>query len=173
MKAYRGREITFAGVVSSSVQKIGKNGKQYGSFTVEDYYDSIQFTLFSEDLLRFKHFLEEGTYVFIKARVEARFDNADQLNLKIINITLLDEVFEKMAKIVTVMLRLNELKGDMVDNLRELAKKHKGKCSLKIQVMDDEDEKIYFDMTSKKMKIDAKEFMRELDTFPEVKCKVG
>jgi DNA polymerase III subunit alpha len=173
MKAYKGREVSFAGVVSSSVQKIGKNGKQYGSFVVEDYFDSIQFTLFSEDLLKFKHLLDEGTFVFIKARVEARFDSPDQLNLRISSIILLADVFEKLARVVTVMVRLNDLNGQLVDHLRELAKKHKGKCNLKIQVVDDEDEKIYFDMTSLKLKVDAREFIRELESFPEVKCRAG
>ena len=42
-----------------------------------------------------------------------------------------------------------------------------------IQVMDDEDEKIYFDMTSKKMKVDAKEFIKELDAFPDIKTRVA
>jgi DNA polymerase-3 subunit alpha len=173
MKSYKGREVSFAGVVSSSVQKIGKNGKQYGSFIVEDYFDSIQFTLFSEDLLKFKHFLDEGTYVFVKARIEPRFDSPEQLNLKISSMTLLADVFEKFAKVVTVMIRLDDLNGDLVEKLRELAKKHKGKCILKIQLVDDDDEKIYFDMTSKKLKIEAKEFVRELDGFTEVKYRVG
>ena len=173
MKAYKGKEVTFAGVVSSSVQKIGKNGKQYGTFIVEDYYDSIQFTLFSEDLLKFKHFLDEGTYVYIKARVEARFDSPEQVNLRISSMTLLADVFEKFAKMVTVMIRLDDLNGKLVGYLRELAKKHKGKCNLKIQLMDDEDEKMYVDLPSKKMKIDAREFIRELDGFSEVKYRVG
>lgn len=173
IKSYKGREVTFAGVVSSSVQKIGKNGKQYGSFIVEDYFDSIQFTLFSEDLLKFKHFLDEGTYVYIKARVEPRFDSPEQLNLKISSMTLLADVFEKFAKMITVMIRLDDLNGDLVEKLRELAKKHKGKCNLKIQLVDDVDEKIIIDLTAKKMKIEPREFIKELDGFPEVKYRVG
>ncbi len=173
MKAYKGREVSFAGVVSSSVQKIGKNGKQYGTFIVEDYFDSIQFTLFSEDLLKFKHFLDEGTYVYIKARVEARFDSPEQLNLRISSMTLLADVFEKFAKLVTVMIRLDDLNGALVKNLRETAKKYKGKCNLKIQLMDDDDEKMYVDLASKKMKIDAREFIKEINGFPEIKYRVG
>jgi hypothetical protein len=40
-------------------------------------------------------------------------------------------------------------------------------------VVDDEDEKIYFDMMSKNTKIDAKEFIKELDGFNGVKYRVG
>ena len=172
MKAYKGREVSFAGVVSSSVQKIGKNGKQYGSFIVEDYFDSIQFTLFSEDLLRFRHLLDEGTFVYVKAKVESRFDSPEQVNLRISSMNLLADVFEKFAKVLTVMIRLGDLNSGLVDHLRELAKKHKGKAVLRIQLVDDEDEKIYFDMTSKKMKVDVKEFSKELDNYAGLRYRV-
>ena len=38
--------------------------------------------------------------------------------------------------------------------------------------MDDEDEKIYFDMTSKKMKVDVKEFSKELDNYAGLRYRV-
>jgi DNA polymerase III subunit alpha len=172
MNAFRGKEVTFAGVVSSAFKKVGKNGKPYGSFIVEDYFDSIQMNLFSEDFLKMGHFLAEGTYVFVKARIEPRFDSPDQLAVKVSTITLLNEVFDKFAKVITVTVTLSELDEKIVSSLLKLVKEHKGKCALHIQVIDDDD-KIYVDLPSKKAKVDARGFIKGLEEFPEIKYKAG
>jgi DNA polymerase III subunit alpha len=172
LKSFKGREVTFAGTVTSSMHKIGKTGKPYGSFIVEDYFDSIQLNLFSEEYLRLKHFLEAGTYVFIKAKVEARFDSPDQFNLRVNTVSLLSEIFEKNAKTVTATLSLNGVTKEMINFLLSSVKKHKGKCVLRIQVKDDE-EKINVELPSKKFRVEAKEFVLDMDKFTEIQMKIN
>jgi DNA polymerase III subunit alpha len=172
MKAFKGKEFAFAGVVSDATHKVGKNGKPYGSFTVEDYFDSITLTIFSEDYLRNRHFLAPGTYVFIKARVEARYDSPDQVNVRINNIGLLNEVFERQAKLVTVTLPLSSVQPEMNAYISELARHHKGGCQLRFQVTDDE-EKFHIDVLSRKYKVEVKEFVTGLEQFEEIKVKIS
>ena len=54
--------------------------------------------LYSEDYLKYKHLLEDGMYVFVKARVEQRFDSPDQLVVKINSMILLSDVMEKFSR---------------------------------------------------------------------------
>ncbi len=172
LKLFKGREVTFAGTVTSSTHKTGKAGKPYGTFTVEDAYDSIQLTLFSEDYLRLKYFLEAGTYLFIKAKVEARFGSPDQLNLRVNNVSLLSEIFEKNAKTLTTIFSLKRLTKEMASFLFSSIKKHKGKCALRIQVKDDE-EKLNVELPSKKFRVEAKSFILDMNRYPEIQMKIN
>lgn len=172
LKSFKGKEFSFAGIISEANHKIGKNGKPYGSFTVEDYFDSIQLTLFSEDYLKQRYFLVPGTYVYIKARVEARFDSPDQLNVRISSISLLSEVFDRFAKLVTVNLSLADINPDLIAKIRELAKNHKGKCNLRFQIMEDE-EKMFVELPARKLHVEVKEFVVALEKLEFIKYKIG
>ena len=172
MKSYKGKEFAFAGIVSEANHRVGKNGKPYGSFTVEDYNDSIQLTLFSEDYLRQKHFLSPGNYLFIKARVDSRFDSPDQLNVRVNSIGLLNEVLDRYTRLITVNLLLSLITPEMVNDIIEMAKLFKGRCPLKLQILDEE-EKMYVDLPCRNFKVDVKEFATALEKYEEIKVKIS
>jgi DNA polymerase-3 subunit alpha len=119
-----------------------------------------------------KHFLDVDCFVYIKARIESRYDSPDQLNLRINSVTLLQEVFEKFAKSITVSIALEDVTKEKIDFLLSMAKKHKGKNLLKIQVKDEE-EKLSVDLPSKKFRVEAKEFSRALAEAPEFSFKIN
>jgi DNA polymerase-3 subunit alpha len=172
IKSYKGREVIFAGIITEATQRTGKTGKPFGSFIVEDYFDSIQILLFSEEFLKVKHFLEVDSFVYIKAKVESRYDAPDQMNLRINTITLLQEVFEKFAKSITVSLSLQDVTKENIDSLHTLAKKHKGKNMLRIQLKDEE-EKLYIELPSKKFRVEAKAFSQELSESLQLSFKIN
>ncbi|MCX6250506.1 MAG: DNA polymerase III subunit alpha [Bacteroidetes bacterium] len=172
LKVFKGREITFGGMVTIANRKTGKNGKPFGIFTIEDYFDSIQLTLFSEDLSKWSDYFQEGKYLFIKARVEPRFDSQDQLTIKVVSVSYLADLFAKLARTITVILNLEELSGVIIDIIQSVASENKGKCSLHFQVFDEND-KIYLDLVSGKYKVDAKNFATAMTEYPGIKYKVG
>ncbi len=171
LKPFKGKEISFAGIVIESNHKIGKSGKPFGSFVVEDYFNFISLSVFSEDFLKWKHLLEEGQYIFIKARVEQRFDNADQLAVRINQVFLLPEVMEKFTKVLSLTVSLNELTIEIISKLQDLAAKSKGNCRLRIRIHDPE-ENIMIDLPSKKSRVNPKEMVMALKAFPEIQCRV-
>ncbi|MGE5424251.1 MAG: DNA polymerase III subunit alpha [Syntrophothermus sp.] len=172
MQSLKGKEITFAGMVVESNQRIGKTGKQYGNFVIEDYLDSMQLNLFSEEYLKVKHFLEVGSYLYIKAKVESRFDNPDQLTVKISSVSLLQEVFERMAKSITLTIPENFITHDYLEMIIAIAKKHKGKCTLRFRIIDDEN-KISFEAPSRKVRVDGREMLMALEEYPEINTAVN
>jgi DNA polymerase-3 subunit alpha len=172
LKVLKGKEVTFAGIVIDKTHKVGKNGKPYGSFVVEDYYNFITLSVFSEEYLKWKHLLDEGQYVFIKARIEPRFDNPDQLVLRISNIILLPEVAEKYSKALLLTLKLDGVTGEAVDHLYEVARKVKGKCLLKIRIFD-EAENLSIELPSKKFRVNAKEMIHALERWPEIQVRIS
>ncbi len=171
LRPLKGKEVAFAGIIIETNHKIGKTGKPYGSFIVEDYYNFMSLTVFSEEYLRWKHFLDEGQYVFIKARIEPRFDNPDQLVVRVNTITLLPEVIEKNARGLLVTLRLNELIPDLIVVLQQLVKKNKGKGYLRIRISD-EDENLLIDLPSRKFRVNIKEMVIALALNPEIQMRI-
>jgi DNA polymerase-3 subunit alpha len=119
-----------------------------------------------------KYYLEVDSFVHIKAKVESRYDAPDQLNLRVNSVTLLQEVFEKFAKSITVSLSLEDVTKENIAFLHSLAKKHKGKNLLRIQVKD-EAEKLSVELPSKKIHVEAKEFSRGLADAPVFSFKIN
>jgi DNA polymerase-3 subunit alpha len=161
MKLFKDREVVFAGIITEVNHRTGKTGKPFGSFIVEDYFDSIQILLFSEEYQKMKFLLGVDSFVYIKARVEERSNAVDQINLRVISVALLQEVFEKFTKSITVTLSLEDVTKENIGFLNSLAKQHKGKNQLRIRVKDEE-EKLCIELPSKKFKVEAKAFSREL-----------
>jgi len=161
LKPLKGKEISFAGIVIEANHKVGKTGKPYGSFMVEDYFNFIPLTLFSEDYLKNKHLLEEGQYVFVKARIESRFDSPDQLTIRVNQISLLSEIMEKFSKTLTITVALDDLTSENVRDLHQLARHHKGKCRLRIRIYDPADN-ITIDLPSRKFRVNPKEMINAL-----------
>ena len=94
------------------------------------------------------------------------------MNLRVNSVTLLQEVFEKFAKSITVTLSLQDVTQENIDFLHSLAKKHKGKNLLRILVKD-ETEKLSIELPSKKFRVEAKEFSRGLAEAPEFSFKIN
>jgi DNA polymerase III subunit alpha len=172
IKSLKGKEFTFAGIITDAQHKVGKNGKPFGSFTVEDYFDSLPLTLFSEEYMRQRHLLVPGTYIHLKARVEPRFDSPDMLNVRVTAMGLLSEVSEKFAKSVTVTLSLENITSGMVARIRELTRLHIGNCRLIFHIRDEE-ERMTVEMPSRKIKVDVKEFTLALDRIEGIKYKIA
>ncbi|MFZ4522452.1 MAG: DNA polymerase III subunit alpha [Bacteroidales bacterium] len=171
LKPLKGKDVTFAGIVIEAHHKVGKTGKPYGSFVVEDYFNFISLTMFSEEYLKWKHMLEEGQYVFLKARIESRFDSPDQMSIRVNQVVLLSEVMEKFSKVISLTLVLNELTVDTIHKLHQAANDHKGKCRMRIRIYDP-DENITIDLPSRKYRVNPKEMIDALAELPEVHVRV-
>jgi len=172
MSKYKGKEVSFAGTVVSAAHKIGKTGKPFGSFVVEDYVDFISVPLFSEEYLRYKHFMEEGQHVFIKVRIEPRFDNPDQLSLRVQNVSLLAEVIDKHARVLELTFPVDELNDEVVVRIHNIVRKNKGKCQLRIRVVDPL-ESINVELPSKKFRVNAKEMIQAVSDIPGISFRLS
>jgi DNA polymerase III subunit alpha len=161
LEKLKGREVSFAGIIISSQHKYTKNGKPFGSFVIEDYNDSIQLALFSEDYLKVKYFLEKDNFVFVKAQIQPRFNSSDQLEVKVKSMMLLSDLAEKKVSDLLLEIPISEINPEFLDFLKTNIAEHKGNCRLKIKLRDDI-EKISVDMLSRKIKIEPVGFLNTL-----------
>jgi len=162
LTALKNRDVSFAGIITAASHKIAKNGKPFGSFVIEDYNDSIQLFLFAEDYLKMKHFLENQTFVQVKAKVQERYNNL-QPEIKIKSMNLLSELSEKGFQEFTLFLPLSEINDAMIVRILEIAKRHKGKTKFLVSI---EDHVVpnALELVSRKLRIEPVGFVKHLQS---------
>ncbi len=138
LKAFKNKELIFAGIVTSVDHKVSKKGNPFGQFSMEDYAGSLQFTLFSEDYVRFKPMLEKSNFLFVKARVQGRFNSEDSLEVKVNQLIRLADVSGQLAKNINIKVALQNIDETWIDRLHALCLANPGRCGLNIIVIDNE-----------------------------------
>ncbi|WP_075351733.1 DNA polymerase III subunit alpha [Algoriphagus marinus] len=165
-------DIKLAGSVQSFAHRTTKNGKPFGTLTLEDYAGSFTFFLFGEDYVKFKEYFMSGWFVFLTGKVEPKRWNENELEFKISSIMLLSEVRGKMVKGIRVNINLDDLTYDLMEKLQSITEKYKGEAKLYFDVIDRK-ENIALELFSKKFSIDpSAEMIKELKQIPEVMYKV-
>lgn len=132
-------EFSFAGIITGCEHRTTKNGAPFGHLEIEDYDDSMRIFLFKEDYLKFKHFFTPGIFLFVRGRMQERpWGDNKQVELKVNSMELLSEVREKMANGLLLQVNSNKLNGEFTDRLLEIVSQHKGKHTLKLNILDEE-----------------------------------
>ncbi len=174
LEALKGKnELRMAGSVASFAHRTTKNGKPFGTLTVEDYHGVFTFFLFGEDYVKFKQYFMTGWFVFISgAVIQKKWSTENELEFKINSITLLSEVRGRMIKGLKVNINLDNLTLDLMEKLEIITAKYKGDAKLYIEVLDKQ-ENISLELFSKKIKVDpSAELIKELKLLPEVAYKI-
>ena len=155
------KELKIGGIVGEVEHRISKNGKGWARFSFEDYKDSYDFRIFGEDYLKFKHFLVENNFLFIRIVVKEGWRDREtgktgEPRISFLNFQQLQDTVSKNAKKLTIQLNINEFDDDKIDELKRIFSKHKGKQQLEICFFENE-EKIKLTMPSENHKISINE----------------
>lgn len=173
IKNLTGKQLQFAGIITAVAHRVGKNGKPFGNFTIEDFEDSQSFTLFSEDYLKMRHLLDVGRPLYITAKVQSRYNSPDALEIKVTGMMLLPEVLEKMVNSVSVTILSGLLNQAMIDKITNLLNTiKKGNCKLRFFIKD-EDEKITVTLNAPKIKVDPQELINGIQNDNELTFKIN
>lgn len=173
LRDYLERDVVVAGMVTETRNGIGKNGKPYGSFTLQDYSDSFRFMLFDKDFIDNSKFFTMGYYLLIKGRVQKRKYKEDELEFKIKTINLLSSVKDELVKSVTLKIDPENINNEMINELKELVNENKGDTELKFLFLDTED-KISLPMFSRTYRIRLNnELIAYLEDHPGIEFKVN
>lgn len=132
---FLGRDLLIAAIISGAEHRITKRGDAFGSLVIEDYQDAFKLNLFNESYLKFKHFMEPGTFVAIKGRIEVpRFRQYPEFVVH--HIELLQELRDKRAKMLKLRFSAKQLDQLIIDQLHELFEANPGACQLHFTVYD-------------------------------------
>ena len=147
--------LNTAGIVTEVQHKISKNGKPYGSITIEDFDDSYNFLFFSDDYIRFKNYMELGWFLFLSGKMKNKWNNPEELEYKIDDIKLLTKVRDDLIKELHLKINIDDINSEIIDNLeKDLKNSKKGNCHLKITIVSNDNGKtLSLDMISREKKI--------------------
>jgi DNA polymerase-3 subunit alpha len=170
---YLDREVCVAGMVTETRNGIGKNGKPFGSITLQDYTDSFRFMMFDKEYVENSKYFITGYYLLIRGRVQKRKYREEEIEFHIKTINLLSSVKDELIKSVTIMIEPEGINKELITDLLELFHNNKGETEVKFMFLD-RDDKISLPMFSRKIRIRLNnEIISYLDDHPSIEYKVN
>lgn len=138
LKVLRGKDITFAGIVTSVNHRMTKTGKPFCIFSIEDLSGNMEIALFGEEYGKIKQFLEPESLLHIRARVQNRFKKEDDFEIKPYSVNYLTDIGDKLSKELVVPIKLSDLNGSLGQKIGDLLQQHQGATTVRVKVHDDE-----------------------------------
>ena len=168
---FKSRDVSVAGIITGVNIRTGKNGNPFALFSLEDYDSTLSMALFGEDYVKFANYLKEGTYVFIRGKVQLRYKSEDQWELKPTSIQLLGDIAEKMSKGVRIDIDLRLVNDLLIDKLEEAIKDSAGPKKLELYLYEPT-ENITVEMFSRRYRVDPKVFIEKVKGMELGACKL-
>ncbi len=136
LEQFKGRNVSLAGIIKKAEHRLNKKGTKWGSFTLEDFNDSRDILLFGDDYQKFKHFLEPGLPVFLKASYQPHWKNEYEFQLKIQDMTMLEYIGADMTKSITLKIFPEQISESLIEGLETLCQTNNGPHILKVEFID-------------------------------------
>jgi DNA polymerase-3 subunit alpha len=173
LKPLLNKEITLAGIITIVENRTSKTGNPWGKFTLEDFNGTSEFNLFGNDYVNFRNYLDVNQFVYIKGKVQPRFNQPENLEFKIQKIELLSELKNKAFNHLQLTMKLNDLDETTIIKLEGLLKSQKtGNCTFDFIINDpSENQSIKLEPKAGKISV-SDELLEELEKLPylEVSC---
>jgi DNA polymerase-3 subunit alpha len=168
----KNKDLVFGGIVTNVYNGVTKKGDPWGKITIEDYKESTELAFFGEQYIKFKQYMIDGLFLYVKGKIEERYRNTGNFEFKVNNIQLLSELRDKLTKLITIDIPINRLNEDLLLKVDTILKSNEKvqprNCTLQFRVYDAE-EKIFIVMPSKKIKVNPNNELLELLKLNELK----
>ena len=161
---HEGRDLMIAAVVTDSEHRVTRRGDAFGTMTIEDYNDSFRLNLWKENYLKFKHFMEPGTFIIVKGRIEKTRDRHES-EFVVYGMELLQGFRDKKARNIELKISSNALDENMLGELKSLllSAESTGKCRVNFMIYDSLDE-IQVKLPSRTISVNpSNEFFKKLE----------
>jgi DNA polymerase III subunit alpha len=168
LEPFRNREVTFGGIVTGFENRTSKTGSAFGKIVIEDYNGSVDLMLFGKDFIEYNKFMVQGLFVFVKARVQERYNQPGNLEIKLNKVELLDEVKKNAFNQIQLRINLQSLNEPLIHSLEEIFGRHEGKSTVEI-IVDDDEQKRQVKLYAKKSRVGiSDDFLLEIEKIPSM-----
>ncbi|MCC6372798.1 MAG: DNA polymerase III subunit alpha [Bacteroidia bacterium] len=169
LEPFKNKEVFFGGIIAGIENRTSKTGNAFGKIVLEDYHGSVEIMLFGKDFVEYNKYMVQGLFVFVKARVQERYNQPGSLEIKLNKIELLDEVKKSAFNSIKLKVKLESLSEELVLKLESLVNSHGGNSSIEFFV-EDESQNQNIKLFSKKSKVAVEDsFLLELDKLIDIK----
>jgi DNA polymerase-3 subunit alpha len=168
LEPFKNKEVSFVGIITGFENRTSKTGKAFGKLIIEDYHGSIDLMLFGKDFLDYNKFMSAGLFVFVKAKIQDRYNQPGSLEIKLNKIELLDEVKKSAFTSLKLKIKSEEVNTNLINALSHLMASHEGKSNVEFFIEDVKNNQTVR-LFSKKYKVDiADELIVELTKIPSL-----
>jgi DNA polymerase-3 subunit alpha len=129
-----GMSMRIAGLITSVQHKVTRTGKNYGVIVMEDYSGKSEFTVWSEEYVRFQSYFEKGKKIVLNGSFRPRYKDATQFEWKMSQVILLESVMPQLTRSVDVHIHPAAVSDDMIQFVEKNVKKYPGKSALKFHI---------------------------------------
>jgi len=141
MELHVTKNLTFGGIINNVQHRVAKNGKGWGIFTLEGYDESYEFKIFGEEYLKFRHFLIQNNFTFMKVLVKEGWTDRDtgkkgEPRLQFMLVQYLQDVLPSFAKKLIILLNINDLQAEFIHKLSHLFQENKGDNAVTFEIME-------------------------------------
>jgi DNA polymerase-3 subunit alpha len=140
LNAFVGKNVSIGGIITKIEHRVSKNGKGWAMFTLEGYDESYDFRIFGEEYLKFRHFLIQNNFTFMKLIVKEGWTNAEgkkgDPRIQFTTIQYLQDVLTTFAKKLILHLNVTDLSEKLVFALQDLFSRAKGDNQVTMEVME-------------------------------------
>jgi len=134
LEPFKGKEVYTGGIVSMAENRNSKTGNPFGKIIIEDYQGSFDIMLFSKDYVEYNKFMVPGLSLFIRGRIQERFNQPGSLEFKVVKIELLEEVKKNAFNSIKLKIQLDKLTEEIVQKLDLIMNANTGKSSIEFIV---------------------------------------
>lgn len=140
LKRFSGRDLVFCGMVKTVRDGVDQwRNKPYLLTQLEDYTDSYNLRLKSDDYVNFKQYFLPDVALMIKATVNEwsprEEPNRKIYSLKIKSVNMLADVREKLVKSVNISMNVSRISKEFMDEIERYTVNERGKI-LKFSIID-------------------------------------
>jgi len=148
----KNKEVTLAGILTEVNHRMSKMGKPFATFSIEDFTGTIRLALFGEDYSNMKACLMEGSFVYVKAKIQSRFNSSDQFEVRPNMIYFLSDVSDKLARTLTLKMPLQKVNKEFLEQMTDLLNNSPGNCVVRFNVVDPS-QNLGVELPSKRLKV--------------------
>jgi DNA polymerase-3 subunit alpha len=170
----KGRDITFAGIITEVKNGTTKTGKPYSAITIEDYSDSIKLLFFSNDYLEYNKYFNMGYALYFKGKIQPKpYGDTSELEIKIKSIDMLSNIRGNMVKSISIIVPIQLVTNELIAEIKINTENNKGKVDLKFKIID-RSENIAIDMFARNQRIDLTDgFISYLQNSEDIEFKLN
>ncbi|SFB12367.1 DNA polymerase-3 subunit alpha [Flavobacterium swingsii] len=141
LEQFVGKNLSFGGIVTNVQHRTAKNGKGWATFVLEGYDETNEFRIFNEEYLKFRHFLVQNQFVYIKVNIKDGWVNREtgkksdpQINF--LQVESIQDVLKIFAKKLVIHLDIKDLREELVSKLTAVFNANKGDNTVSFEIME-------------------------------------
>ncbi len=141
LEQYLNKNLTFGGIITNVQHRVAKNGKGWASFMMEGYDESYEFRIFGEEYLKFRHFLIQNNFTYIKVAIKEGWADKEtgkkgEPRLQFLLVQYLQDVLPTFAKKLIIHLNIKDLQSEMITKLSAVFQLNRGDHTVDFEVME-------------------------------------